>query len=109
RPPGAGERLVVPVLLSHTRGYSTIAGGPDPTRLAAQLSEHRAEVCKPIMAASGTVMAFIGDAVMAVFGAPFPQPDHAERALVSARAVHHIQAQLNRRWQAAGLPVFRLG
>jgi adenylate cyclase len=106
---GDSERLVVTVLLSDIRGYSTIAEGADPTRLAAQLSEHRAEVCKPIMAADGTVMAFIGDAVMAVFGAPFPQPDHAERALATARAVHVTQAELNRRWQAAGLPEFRLG
>jgi class 3 adenylate cyclase/ActR/RegA family two-component response regulator len=106
---GDSERLVVTVLLSDIRGYSTIAEGADPTRLAAQLSEHRAEVCKPIMAAGGTVMAFIGDAVMAVFGAPFPQPDHAERALATARAVHRTQDELNRRWRAAGLPEFRLG
>jgi adenylate cyclase len=106
---GHSERLVVTVLLSDIRGYSTIAEDADPTRLAAQLSEHRAEVCKPIMAAGGTVMAFIGDAVMAVFGAPFPQPDHAERALAAARAVHRTQAQLNRRWRTAGLPEFRLG
>jgi class 3 adenylate cyclase len=44
-----------------------------------------------------------------VFGAPFPQADHAERALASARAVHRIQDELNRRWQVAGLPPFRLG
>src|SRR4029450_13562898 len=106
---GDSERLVVPVLLPAIRGYSTIAEGADPTRLAAQLSEHRAEVCRPIMAAAGTVMAFIGDAVMAVFGARFPQPDHAERALATARAVHVTQAELNRRWRAAGLPEFRLG
>jgi class 3 adenylate cyclase len=61
------------------------------------------------MAADGTVMAFIGDAVMAVFGAPFPQPDHAERALATARAVHVTQAELNRRWRTAGLAEFRLG
>ena len=48
---GDSERLVVTVLLSDIRGYSTIAEGADPTRLATQLSEHRAEVCKPIMAA----------------------------------------------------------
>ena len=62
------------VLLSDIRGYSTIAEDADPTRLAAQLSEHRAEMCTPILAADGTVMAFAGDAVMAVFGAPFPSP-----------------------------------
>jgi len=106
---GDSERLVVTVLLSDIRGYSTIAEDADPTRLAAQLSEHRAEMCKPIMAADGTVMAFIGDAVMAVFGAPFPQPDHAARALRTARAMHATQDDLNRRWRAAALPPFHIG
>ena len=106
---GDSERLVVTVLLSDIRGYSTIAEDADPTRLAAQLSEHRAEMCKPIMAADGTVMAFIGDAVMAVFGAPFPQPDHAVRALQTARAMHATQDELNRRWRAASLPPFHIG
>jgi adenylate cyclase len=106
---GDSERLVVTVLLSDIRGYSTIAEDADPTRLAAQLSEHRAEMCTPILAAGGTVMAFIGDAVMAVFGAPFPQPDHAARALATARAMHAVQDGLNRRWRAAGLPPFPLG
>ena len=106
---GQSERLVVTVLLSDIRGYSSIAEGADPARLAAQLSEHRAEVCKPIMAAGGTVMAFIGDAVMAVFGAPFPQPDHADRAVATAQRMHAAQAALNRRWEPAALPEFRLG
>jgi adenylate cyclase len=106
---GDSERLVVTVLLSDIRGFSTIAEDADPTRLVAQLSEHRAEMCTPIMAVGGTVMAFLGDAVMAVFGAPFPQPDHAGRALEAARVLHATQAGLNRRWRAAGLPPFTLG
>jgi class 3 adenylate cyclase/ActR/RegA family two-component response regulator len=106
---GVSERLVVTVLLSDIRGYSTIAEDADPTRLAAQLSEHRAVMSQPIMAAGGTVMAFIGDAVMAVFGAPFPQADHADQALATALAMHARQAELNGRWVTAGLPEFRLG
>ncbi len=106
---GQSERLQVTVLLSDIRGYSTIAEDADPTRLATQLSKHRAEMCQPVLAHEGTVMAFIGDAVMAVFGAPFPQDDHADRALASALAMHDRQAELNRRWAAAGLPAFRLG
>jgi class 3 adenylate cyclase len=106
---GVSERLVVTVLLSDIRGFSTLAEDADPTRLVAQLSEHRAVMCQPIMAAGGTVMAFIGDAVMAVFGAPFPQADHADQALATALAMHARQAELNGRWVAAGLPAFRLG
>jgi adenylate cyclase len=54
-------------------------------------------------------MAFIGDAVMAVFGAPFPQADHADQALATAQAMHARQAELNGRWVTAGRPEFRLG
>ena len=54
-------------------------------------------------------MQFVGDAVMAVFGAPFPQPDHADRALAAAAAMHRLQREINARWAEAGLPAFGLG
>jgi class 3 adenylate cyclase len=46
---------------------------------------------------------------MAVFGAPFPQADHAERALAAARSMHRRQAEVNERWAKEGLPAFGLG
>ena len=54
-------------------------------------------------------MQFVGDAVMAVFGAPIPQDDHADRALRAALAMHTAQRQVNERWGAEGLPAFHLG
>ncbi len=57
----------------------------------------------------GTVMQFVGDAVMAVFGAPLPQPDHAQRSLAAALAMHAAQARVNERWAAEGLPPFQIG
>ena len=62
-----------------------------------------------ILGEGGTVMQFVGDAVMAVFGAPFPQADHADRAVVAAAAMHALQAEINGRWRADGLPPFGLG
>jgi adenylate cyclase len=106
---GETERVVVTVLMSDIRSYSTIAEHADPTQLAGQLNTHRAAMNKAILGEGGTVMQFVGDAVMAVFGAPFPQPDHADRAVAAAAGMHALQAEINATWQEAGLPEFGLG
>jgi class 3 adenylate cyclase len=106
---GRTERLVVTVLMSDVRGYSGIAERTDPSVLAGQLNGHRAEMNTAILDQGGTVMQYVGDAVMAVFGAPFPQDDHAERAAEAAAAMHGRQEALNRTWQAEGLEPFGLG
>jgi len=54
-------------------------------------------------------MQFVGDAVMAVFGAPFPQSDHADHAVAAAAGMHALQAEINAAWLEAGLPEFGLG
>jgi class 3 adenylate cyclase len=64
---------------------------------------------RAILDQGGTVMQFVGDAVMAVFGAPLPQPDHAAKALTGAVAMHNAQATINARWQQEGMPEFKLG
>jgi adenylate cyclase len=106
---GGTETLTVTVLMSDIRGYSTIAEDADPTVLAHQLNQHRAEMNRAILAQAGTVMQFVGDSVMAVFGAPLPEADHAKRALVAAGAMHEAQAEVNARWAGERLPAFHLG
>ncbi len=54
-------------------------------------------------------MQYVGDAVMAVFGAPFAQPDHPDRAVRAAAAMHRRQAAVNEVWAAEGLAAFGLG
>jgi adenylate cyclase len=106
---GETEELEVTVLMSDIRGYSGIAERSHPTRLAGQLNRHRAEMNRAILAYDGTVMQFVGDAVMAVFGAPDPLPDHPERAVAAAIAMHAGQDSVNRDWHTAGLEGFGLG
>ena len=106
---GETETVVVTVLMSDIRSYSTIAEHADPSQLAGQLNTHRAAMNRAILGEGGTVMQFVGDAVMAVFGAPFPQPDHADRAVAAAAGMHALQAGINADWAAQGLQPFGLG
>jgi adenylate cyclase len=109
RPIGETERVTVTVLMSDIRSYSSIAEHADPSQLAGQLGTHRGAMNRAILGQAGTVMQFVGDAVMAVFGAPFPQADHADRAVAAAVAMHAAQAEINQGWERAGLPPFGLG
>jgi adenylate cyclase len=109
RPIGEIERVIVTVLMSDIRSYSTIAEHADPSQLAGQLGTHRAAMNQAILGEGGTVMQFVGDAVMAVFGAPFPRQDHADRAVAAAVSMHAFQADINAEWGRLGMPAFGLG
>ena len=79
-----------PRLLGHRRAHR-------PERSSrAQLNEHRAEMNRAILDEGGTVMQFVGDAVMACFGAPVPLDDHADRACARPRRDARRQAELER-------------
>jgi class 3 adenylate cyclase/DNA-binding NarL/FixJ family response regulator len=106
---GETEMLQVTVLMSDIRGYSSIAERTPPSVLARQLNAHRAEMNRALIDGRGTVMQFVGDAVMGVFGAPVPQEDHADRAVMAAAAMHRAQAEINERWASEGLEPFGLG
>lgn len=103
------EELDITILMSDVRGYSSIAERTDPTVLAGQLNEHRRAMNTAVLEQEGTVMQYVGDAVMAVFGAPVDQPDHASYALRAAIAMHAAQAELNARWRDQDLDEFGLG
>ncbi|HEX4493587.1 MAG TPA: adenylate/guanylate cyclase domain-containing protein [Acidimicrobiia bacterium] len=106
---GETERLVVTVLMSDVRGYSGIAERTDPTVLAGQLNEHRAAMNRAVLDHGGTVMQYVGDAVMAVFGAPYAQTDHADAALAAALMMHANQREIDHTWAGRELAAFGLG
>jgi class 3 adenylate cyclase len=103
------ERMTVTILMSDVRGYSAIAERSDLSVLARQLNAHRKEMNGAILDQGGTVMQYIGDAVMAVFGAPLAQDDHAARSVAAATTMHARQALLDERWRDEGLDGFGLG
>ena len=106
---GESEDLEVTVLMADIRGYSGIAERTEAATLASQLNRHRALMNHAIIERGGTVMQFIGDAVMAVFGALEPMEHHADTAFDVARALHAAQSELNEEWAGEGLEPFELG
>jgi class 3 adenylate cyclase len=89
------EELEVTVLFSDIRGFSTIAERLSTREIADVVGRHLRAMAEIVTEHGGTIDKFQGDAVMAVFGAPDPLPDHAERALRCAIAMQRRQAALN--------------
>ena len=104
-----GDKRVVTVLMSDLRGYTRFAEHGDPAMVMAVLNDYLARMTDVIIAHGGTVNEFIGDAVFAIFGAPLPHPDHAERAAAAALGMQGAMAEINAGLAARGLPRFEMG
>jgi adenylate cyclase len=105
----AGERREVSILFSDLRGFTTLSERMAPEKMAARLTEYFDAMTAAIFDHRGMVNDFVGDAIMAVFGAPLDDPDHARHAIESALAMQRALDGLNRRWQSEGLPPLRMG
>jgi class 3 adenylate cyclase/DNA-binding NarL/FixJ family response regulator len=101
------QELEASILFSDIRGFSTLAERLPAREVAALLATHLAAMAEVVLDHGGTIDKFAGDAVMAVFGAPDPVPDHAERAVRCALAMQARQAELNR--QADGREPLHIG
>jgi class 3 adenylate cyclase/ActR/RegA family two-component response regulator len=89
------EELEATILFSDIRGYSTLAERLPPGDVAELIGRHLRAMAEVIIDHGGMVDQFVGDAVMAVFGAPEPSDDHADRAIRCALAMQARQAVLN--------------
>jgi adenylate cyclase len=103
------EELEATILFSDIRGFSTMAETMSPREVVDLLSRHLAAMAEVVLDHGGTLDKFAGDAVMAVFGAPDPLPDHAERALRCALAMQFRQRALNEETAAAGVAPVDMG
>ncbi len=104
-----GEKREITVLLSDLRGYTRFAEQGDPAWVMELLNDFLARMADIIIAYGGTINEFIGDAIFAVYGAPIPHPDHAERAAASALAMQRAMAELNQEHAERGRPRFEMG
>ncbi|MBI4261818.1 MAG: response regulator [Actinobacteria bacterium] len=103
------EELEATILFSDLRGFTSLAESLPPQEVAAIVGRHLAAMAEVVLAHGGTIDKFSGDAVMAVFGAPDPVPDHAERALRCALAMQARQGELDGDGWAADLPSLGMG
>ena len=113
RPDLGGEAFQVTVLFADIRNFTTMSEHLSPHEVVDMLNTYFTRVCAPILKQGGMVDKFIGDAVMAVFGAPAPHPDHARRAIKSALAMAgkaaEFQSWMAQRFAGRGLPAFAIG
>jgi adenylate cyclase len=99
-----GERRTVAVLFADLRGFTRLAPTMPPDVLADTLSEFFGAMVECVFRHGGTLDKFIGDAVMAQWGAPESAPDDADRAMRAAVDMMATLAELNARWKAEGAP-----
>jgi len=96
-----GERREISVLFTDVAGFTTFSESVEPETLADITNEYLEGVCDAIFRHGGLVNSFIGDGVLAIFGAPQSQPDHADRAIAAAldidRFGQHFSAEQTKR------------
>lgn len=90
-----GEKRKVSVLFSDIRGFTTISEQLDPQVLILGLNHYLSEMTKTVLDNSGMIDKFIGDAVMAVWGAPVPHADDARRAVTAAVLMESALERIN--------------
>ncbi len=101
-----GQRKELTVLFSDIEGFTTISQKMDPENLVKLLNEYLDTMSAVIFQHDGTLDKYEGDAIMAFWGAPIPQADHALRACRSALAMRNALSELNMRWVEEGKPPF---
>jgi adenylate cyclase len=99
----------ITVLFSDVRGFTSISESLDAQELADLLNGYLTEMTRIIFRNQGTLDKYIGDAVMALWGAPFDEPDHATRACEAALSMLARLAELQKEWRAQGKPVMDIG
>jgi adenylate cyclase len=103
------RKTEVTVLFSDIRGFTTISEKLDAQELAGLLNAYLTDMTKIIFRHQGTLDKYIGDAVMAIWGAPFDAPDHAQKCCAAAVDMLSKLADLQKDWRARGYPDLDIG
>ncbi|NJN01704.1 MAG: GAF domain-containing protein [Leptolyngbyaceae cyanobacterium SL_1_1] len=104
-----GERREVTVLFSDIRGYTTLTENLEASQVVSLLNDYFETMVEAVFSYEGTLDKFIGDALMAVFGAPLPLQNHAWGAVQSALDMRHRLERFNAARSSKSLPDIRIG
>ena len=104
-----GERKDITVLFSDIRGFTSMSESMEPEAVVSILNDYLTAMTDIIFSWGGTIDKFIGDAIMAVFGAPIPYEDHTYRATKAALGMREVLKKLWEKWEKEGKHTFDIG
>ena len=104
-----GHRRDMTVLFSDIRGFTTLSEKGQPEDVVQTLNEYFTSMVRLVFLRKGTLDKFVGDMVMALFGAPLSDPQHADHAVEAALDMVAELGKLNQRWKAEGRPELDIG
>ena len=104
-----GEKRELTVLFSDIRGFTGIAEGLSPEALVQLLNDYLTQMTDKVFQHDGLLDKYIGDAIMAVYGAPIPHPQHARLACRTAVDMMQELRRLQAEWKQRGLPGMDIG
>ncbi|HKI03829.1 MAG TPA: adenylate/guanylate cyclase domain-containing protein [Thermoanaerobaculia bacterium] len=105
---GGAKRQVV-VLFSDIRGFTSLSERMSPDEIATLLTDYFTEMVEIVFEHGGTLDKFMGDAMMALWGAPLAGTDDADRAMRAAVAMQRKLTRLNEQWAGQGRPALTIG
>ena len=104
-----GESKELTIMFSDIRSFTTISESLTPDELVYLLNEYLGEMTDILFKRWGTLDKYIGDALMAFWGSPFPQSDHASRACAAALDMSKRLEELNLKWEVEGKKPLEIG
>jgi adenylate cyclase len=104
-----GERSMLSVLYADIRGSTGLAERTDPELLVGFINNYLSRMTEVILSRQGTLDKFVGDEVMALFGAPFPMADHALRAVRVGLEMQKAHQTVMETWRAQGVAAAPIG
>jgi adenylate cyclase len=104
-----GERIDITCLFSDVRDFTSISEMLTPAELASTLNRYMGEMTDIVFEYNGTLDKYIGDAIVAFWGAPLDIGDHVDQAMDAAVKMLEVLPNINREFKEKGMPEFKIG